>query len=612
MALPRVLARAGGGAGETGASPPSAGPGSGGAPPVSGWRVVLAALGRQRLLLVPAVGAALLWSAAKVSVPLLVQFAVDRGILGRDGGDLLLAAGAVVAAGAVQAGAGAVRRYLAMATAYRAEADLRHRLFAHLQRLHVGFHDRAPTGQLMSRAATDLLQVSDLVANVPIATASLVALVAVAVVLTLTNALLALAALAPLAVLGVEVRRFSRRMHPAAQDLQEGLGDLAARAEEAVSGVRVVKGLGAEQAVLGRLEAGARVVLERALGALRLRAGFVPLVALLPGIGLVGVLLVGGRLVLEGRLPLGAVVAASAYVTMLVAPLNTLGYATAQAQRARAAGERVGEVLALSPVVADPPRPRRLPPSGASLRFAGVRFAYPASPSSPPVPVLDGFDLRIGDGELVALTGATGAGTSTVAKLVPRFYDVDAGSVLLAGVDVRDLALGELRRAVGVAFEEPFLFEDSVRANIAFAQPDAPLEQVRRAAALAGVDEFVRALPDGYDTMVGERGLTLSGGQRQRIALARAILAEPRVLVLDDPTSAVDPKTEQEVLAALRSVVAGRTTLLVARRPAVLSVADRVVLLDGGRVVAEGTHAELLRTSPAYRRVLAEPAGGPR
>lgn len=548
-----------------------------------------------------------------MSVPLLAQFAVDRGILGRDARDLAVAGGSLAAVGAVQAGAGALRRYLAMATAYRVEADLRHRLFAHLQRLHMGFHDRAPTGQLMSRAATDLLQVSDLVANVPIATASLLGLVAVAVVLALTNGLLAVAALAPLALLGVEVRRFSRRMHPAGRHLQEALGDLAARVEEAVSGVRVVKGLGAERAVLGRLELGARAVFERALRALHLRAGFVPLVALLPAIGLVGVLLVGGRLVVEGRLPLGAVVAASAYVTMLVAPLNTLGYATAQAQRARAAGERVGEVLALSPVVADPPRPRRLPLSGASLRFAGVRFAYPhAAFSSSPVPVLDGFELSIADGELVALTGATGAGTSTVAKLVPRFYDVDAGAVLLAGIDVRELALGELRRAVGVAFEEPFLFEDSVRANIAFAEPDAPFEKVRRAAVLAGVDEFASCLPDGYETMVGERGLALSGGQRQRIALARAILAEPRVLVLDDPTSAVDPETEQEVLAALRSAAAGRTTLLVARRPAVLSVADRVVLLERGRVVAEGTHAELLRDCPAYRRVLAEPERRPR
>jgi len=330
---------------------------------------------------------------------------------------------------------------------------------------------------------------------------------------------------------------------------------------------------------------------------------------LLPTIGLVTTLGYGGHAVLDGRLSIGTLVAFNVYVVMLIWPLRMLGMILAQAQRAVAAAQRVHEVLAAEPAVVDPASPVPLPSrrhgrACGEVEFAGVRFGYPGNG----VTVLDGLDLRIAPGESVALVGATGSGKSTVARLLPRFYDVDAGAVSIDGVDVRRLRLTELRRSIGIVFEETFLFGDTVAANIAFADPDAPSERIEHAARLAGAHEFVAALPDGYATIVGERGYSLSGGQRQRLAIARAILADPRVLVLDDATSAVDPTKEHEIRDALAEVMRGRTTLVIAHRPATIALADRVVLLDSGRVVTEGSHAELLESSERYREVLAAAA----
>jgi ATP-binding cassette subfamily B protein len=310
--------------------------------------------------------------------------------------------------------------------------------------------------------------------------------------------------------------------------------------------------------------------------------------------------------VLDGHLSLGELVAFNVYVVMLIWPLRMLGMIIAQGQRAAAAGERVDEILETAPVIVDAPDGRPLPATGPSggrgdVTFTGVRFAY-----APELPVvLDGFDLTVPAGQSVALVGATGSGKTTVARLIPRFYDVQAGTVAVDGVDVRDVRLSELRKAVGIVFEETFLFSDSIAANIAFADPDAPAEAITRAARLAGADEFIADLEDGYDTLIGERGYSLSGGQRQRIAIARAILADPRVLILDDATSSVDPTKEHEIRDALGEVMRGRTTIVIAHRPATIALADRVVLLAAGRVIADGTHAGLLETSPEYREVLA-------
>jgi ATP-binding cassette subfamily B protein len=395
--------------------------------------------------------------------------------------------------------------------------------------------------------------------------------------------------------------------------IQAESAELAAVVEETVSGVRGVKGFGAEPIQRVRFGAEADDVYDASMRATMVRARFWPLLELLPNIGLIATLAYGGHRVLDGALSIGTLVAFNVYVVMLIWPLRMLGMILAQAQRATASAERVHEVLATDPVVTDPPHPRPLPPAtGAgpgptsigAVRFDGVSFAYPGSSAL----VLDHLDLSIAPGESIALVGATGSGKSTVIRLLPRFYDVDGGTISIDGVDVRQLAVADLRRSVGIVFEDTFLFADTVAANIAFADPDATHDLVERAARLAGAAEFVEALPHGYGTVIGERGFSLSGGQRQRIAIARAILADPRVLVLDDATSAVDPTKEHEIRDALAEVMRGRTTIVIAHRPATIALADRVVLLDGGRVVAEGTHHSLLAGEGRYRQVLAAAA----
>jgi len=575
----------------------------------AGWRLLAGSIRRQRRLLAKGFSFALVWTVAKVSVPLAVEAAIDHGIVPHRLSTVAWFAAAIAGIGVVQGAAAGIRRYYAMSLAFEVETDLRHRLFAHLQRLHFAFHDQSQTGQLMSRSATDLQQVSDLMAVGPLTVASSVIAVGIAVILFLTNPVLAVLALWPLALLAWLVRSFAIRMHPAAMSLQRELGELSGMAEESISGVRTVKGFGAEAVVAAEMGRRATRVLQRAIVTVRLRSSFAALVQLLPGVGLAGVLYYGGRLVIEHQMPVGALVASCAYVAMLVAPLTNVGYVAALSQRAVAAAERVDEILSLTPVIADPPRPVRLPATG-EVRFEGVGFAYPlAGTDGHGAVVLDGLDLVLADGESIALVGETGSGKSTIAKLVPRFYDADSGRVTIGGVDVRRLRLAELRRQVGIVFEDTFLFSDTIRANIAFAEPEASLDRVRAAARLAGADEFISALPDGYDTTLGERGLSLSGGQRQRIAIARAVLGDPRVLILDDATSAVDPEKEREIADALREVMHGRTTVLIAHRVATIALADRVALIEGGRVAAEGTHDELLETSEAYRRVLARVEG---
>jgi ATP-binding cassette subfamily B protein len=440
--------------------------------------------------------------------------------------------------------------------------------------------------------------------------------------------------------MNVLATRFSRRLYPSVMGIQRESAELAAVVEESVAGVRVIKGLGAEGVQAGRLTREAEDVYDESMAAARTRARFLPALELLPNIGLIAVLGYGGHQVLNGSLSLGSLIAFNVYIAMLVWPLRMLGMIVAQAQRAVVSAERVDEVLATAPLVADSPRPVALPAGngerdvrshgrsggdirshgrsggdirshgrsgrgvgGGAVTFEDVRFSYAGR-----TPILDGFDLRVTPGESVALVGATGSGKTTVARLIPRFYDVEAGRISLDGVDVRALRLRDLRRAIGIVFEDTFLFSDTIAANIAFADPDAPHAAIERAARLAGAHEFISELGDGYATRIGERGYSLSGGQRQRIAIARAILADPRVLILDDATSAVDPTKEHEIRDALTDVMRGRTTIVIAHRPATIALADRVVLLDAGRVAAEGRHESLLATDERYRQVLAAAA----
>ncbi len=569
----------------------------------AGWRLMYSAVRPQAGWVVAGVVSGVTWTVAKLTVPLVAAAAIDDGMRAGDQGRVIRLTVLMVLIGVVQAVSTGLRRYCAFRIALRAETDLRHRLFAHLQRLHFAFHDQAQTGQLMARANTDLQQVEATVILIPLTVASTFTMLGVLGIMLWKNAVLAVLALGALPFLNLAATRFSRRIAPVNHQLQEELAEVSGVVEESLTGVRVVKGFGAEQRQVRRLRAAADSVLDRALAAARLRSGFMPLVDFLPTLSMVAILWYGGHQVLEGNLQVGDILAFNLYILMLIWPLRMMGMLVAQASRASAGAGRVHEVLVTDPEVVDAPGAVALPAGPGELRFEGVRFGYGGGR-----PVLDGLDLTIHGGEAVAIVGATGSGKTTIARLVPRFYDVDGGRILMDGLDVRDAPVDEVRGAVGIVFEDTFLFSDSVRHNIAFAEPDASDEQVARAARLAGAAEFVDRLPDGYDTVIGEHGFSLSGGQRQRIAIARAVLADPRVLILDDATSSVDPTKEHEIRAALQEVMAGRTTLIIAHRPATIALADRVVLIGDGRVVATGTHTELLATSEPYREVLAAAA----
>ncbi|HEX7169050.1 MAG TPA: ABC transporter ATP-binding protein [Acidimicrobiales bacterium] len=568
-----------------------------------GWRLLGELVRPQRRTIVLGVLAGLFWTLAKVAVPTLARVAIDEGIIDNRDGALAKWTLAMLGVGIVAAVSTGLRRYNAFGIAWRAETELRQRLFAHLQRLHFAFHDHAQTGQLMARSATDVQQVQQFLVMIPITISNVVTMAAVTVILFAMNPGLAALALCALPLINVFAKRFGQRVHPASLAMQAELAGLATVVEETITGIRVVKGFGAEPIQARRLEERGDAVLGRALNLAGIRARFNPILDFLPTVGLVAVLWYGGQQVLDGQLSIGELTAFNAYVVMLIPPLRMTGMLVAQAQRAVAASQRIDEILSTDPAIVDRARAVGLPPGGGDLVFEDVTFGY-----TPERPVLDGFSMHVRPGESVAIVGATGSGKTTVARLIPRFYDVDRGRVVIDGTDIREMKVRDLRLSVGIVFEDTFLFSDTIRNNIAFADPHASQEQVERAARLAGAHEFIEALEHGYDTVIGERGFSLSGGQRQRVALARAILADPRVLILDDATSSVDPTKEHEIREALAEVMQNRTTIVIAHRAATIALADRVVLLEGGRVVAEGTHEGLLQSEPRYREVLAQQA----
>jgi ATP-binding cassette subfamily B protein len=542
----------------------------------------------------------------KVAVPQLTRLAIDRGI--EKNGSLLFWTLLILAAAFVAGFFAAWRRYIAFRESRLTETMLRERLFAQIQGLHVGFHDKAQTGQLMSRSSSDLQQVQGFVVNIPIFISQITMVIGVVIILFFSDPLLAAVSLAPLPFINISARSFSNKIHPAVLAVQQEQAQLANVVEESVSGVRVIKGFGAEDVQQGKLQVEADDIQRESMKAARIRSRFLPAIDLLPSLGLVAVLGLGGHRVINGDMTVGGLVAFNTYLTMLIWPMRNIGMTVAFGQRAASALLRVNEILSETPAIADPPKPLRLPQAGlaqpvGAVHFNNVRFGYDIGHTN--VRVLNGLSLDIAPGESVAIVGATGSGKSTITRLLLRFYDPQAGDVTLDGINLHDLRLSELRRAVGVVFEDTLLFNDTVSANIAFAKPGVDSDIVIRAAKLAGAHDFVMQLPDKYDTILGERGFSLSGGQRQRIAIARAIVADPRVLVLDDATSAVDPTKEHEIRDALATVMRGRTTLVIAHRPATIELADRAVLLDNGVIAASGNHHDLLATNAKYREVLA-------
>jgi ATP-binding cassette, subfamily B, bacterial len=565
------------------------------------WRFVRAVIRSQSAGVTGAAVSGLLWQVGAVAAPLMVKNAIDHGVLTRDRRTLLVWLGALLAVGLLEMTAGAARHLYAIRNRARSDARVRDAIFAHALRLDASYHDRVGPGELMSRASSDAEHVARMMDSIGHTIGYLLTVAAVAIVLLVIDWQLALIVLIPLPLISVAGWVYSRRYHARTERLQESWGTAATLVEETVAGIRVVKGIGAGRPLAGEFRTRSGAIVDRGLAIARLDAVFMPTLEFLPLLGLLAVLWLGGRRVISGELSLGSFVAFNAYVAMLVWPLRVLGQRVTTLQKAVGASARISEVLEAEPKLREPRHPVELDrPVRGDVRLADVQFGHEDGH-----PVLDGLDLHLAPGQSLTLVGPTGSGKSTIAGLLARLYDPDHGAVELDGHDVRELRLSDVRQAVALVFEETFLFSDTVKENIRFARPDAPDEEIERAAELAGAAGFIADLPDGYGTVLGERGFSLSGGQRQRIAIARAILANPAVLVLDDATSAVDATKEHEIRAALTTVMEGRTTLVIAHRPATIALADRVAVLDGGRIVEEGTHGELLRGSPRYRALLA-------
>jgi ATP-binding cassette subfamily B protein len=536
---------------------------------------------------------------AGILVPVLTGVVIDELAGDPDPSLLAFEIAAVIALGLLRGALMFGRRMISGKQALGVEYDLRDELYSHFLRLSFGFYDRSQTGQLMSRATIDLQAVRFFLGYGLIFFAQhVVTIVVVTAVLFVYSWQLALVAIAITPVVALTAYRYSRVSHPVLRDVQQSLGDVATVAEESIVGVHVVKSFSQEERRQESFTEAAEQVFGKTLEANRQRALYVPLLTFLPLVAQALVLLAAGRMVISGSLSLGTFFAFNLLLAMLVMPLRMLGMWIGQAQRAIAAGERIFDVLDEPEEVADPSSARRLPGGPGHVTLEDVTFGY-----DPERPVLSGVSVEIPAGRTVALIGRTGSGKTTLAALVPRFYDVDRGRVLVDGVDVRDVQRRSLRREIGVISQDPFLFSATIRDNIALGMPGAPQEAVEAAARAAQAHEFVLELPQGYDTVVGERGITLSGGQRQRIAIARALLIDPRILILDDATASVDATTEARIRAGLREVMRDRTTIIIAHRLSTISLADEIVVLDDGRIAARGTQAELLERSPVFREI---------
>ncbi|MDQ7028854.1 MAG: ABC transporter ATP-binding protein [Ardenticatenia bacterium] len=566
------------------------------------WRTLLRLLGYLRPYgwrVAVAYGAMLAVIGLNLLVPWIVRDVIDRGLARGDRPFLLVAAGLILGIALVRSAFGALQMYLGEWLSFRVAHDLRNALYAHLQRLSFSFYDRAQTGDLMSRVTADVEQTQRFTGMGLMQVINVLLLVsAVVVVLLRVNARLAIVALAPFPLLFFLVIRLARTLRPLAHALQVRLGRLGIVMQESLTGIRVVKAFAREPDELEKFRHQNEAFYHRRVTLVdRWVENFSTMQLLLAGgIGLV--LWFGGREVLRGTFTVGTLFAFISYIGQLSQPIRQLGFLISRATDAVASAERLFEILDVSPDVQDPPGGVELPMLRGHVRFEHVSFSYNRNH-----PVLCDISFEAKPGQVVAIIGPTGSGKSTLTALIPRFYDVTAGRVLVDGYDVRDVRLESLRRQIGIVFQDSFLFSTTVHENIAYGRPDAGREEVIEAAKAAHAHEFIMALPEGYDTRVGERGVTLSGGQRQRIAIARALLMDPRILILDDATSSVDTETEYLIQQALARLMRGRTTFLIAQRMLSVKDADVILVLDRGRIVERGAHEELIRAGGLYRQI---------